>query len=193
MSERAPSRALLVIVDAQRVFLQPTPWHVPGFAQILTCLTKLASAFSGRTICSRYVLPHGGGRGTWHDFYRAWEDLSDDPTLWDLVPEVANSGPLVISKSVYSCFGARSFVDELERRHNPPLLVAGVETDCCVQATVLDAVDAGIAVSVVEDAVASPDPVAHAGALAAFRRLTHQVRVITASELGLASRGEDGT
>jgi len=183
MNAPRSAQPLLVVLDAQQVFLRQTPWHVPHFHKVLPQLEWLVHRFAGRTICSRHVPPPDGGHGSWRAFYRAWAELERDPALWDLVPGLAAAQPCVVTKSVYSCFGALAFVEELERRGNPPLLVAGIETDCCVLATVLDAVDAGIPVTVIEDAVASPDAVAHAGALALFRRLPHQVRVSATREI----------
>jgi len=53
-----------------------------------------------------------------------------------------------------------------------------------VLATALEAIDHGVPVTVVEDAVASPSPAGHEGALALFRRLDDdQVKVTTAARL----------
>lgn len=184
MTGPAP-RPLLVVVDVQRVFAEDTPWRIDGLAERLPAIAGLAQAFAPDVVLTRHVPAPDGGEGTWRRFYEAWSGLSD-PALWELVPELAGIAGVDATKSVYSCFGAPAFRAELERRGDPPLVVCGVETDCCVLATVLEAVDRGIAVTVAEDAVTSPDAVAHAGALALCRRLDQQVRLAPAAELAAA-------
>jgi nicotinamidase-related amidase len=97
------------------------------------------------------------------------------------MPELAGRPGLHAAKSTYSVFGAPELRAELDRDE---LVLCGVETDCCVLATALEAIDHGVSVTVVEDAVASPSPAGHEGALALFRRLDNdQVKVTTAARL----------
>jgi nicotinamidase-related amidase len=173
---------LLVVVDVQRVFAEDTPWHIPGLDACLPRIVALAESFGARGIRTKHVPPEGGGAGTWRRFYAAWSEL-DRPGVWDVVPELEGTELAEIPKSVYSCFGAAAFVRELQRLGQPPLVVCGVETDCCVLATVLDAVDEGIPVTVVTDAVTSPSETAHRGALALFERLPEQVELRSTAEL----------
>ncbi|WP_241648386.1 cysteine hydrolase family protein [Paenirhodobacter populi] len=67
-------------------------------------------------------------------------------------------------------------------------MFSGVETDVCVLAGVLDAVDLGFAVTVATDAVASSDPTAHEAVLNhMLPRLAQQVRLTTAAEIVAAA------
>ncbi|MFO1350526.1 MAG: isochorismatase family protein [Gammaproteobacteria bacterium] len=67
------------------------------------------------------------------------------------------------------------------------LIVSGVETDVCVLATVLDAIDAGYRVIVVADAVAASRRPATARARAVLEavlpRFDQQVETVSATEL----------
>ena len=98
------------------------------------------------------------------------------------MPELAGRPGIHAAKSTYSVFGAPELRAALDR--DDELVLCGVETDCCVLATALEAIDHGVPVTVVEDAVASPSPAGHEGALALFRRLDDdQVKVTTAARL----------
>lgn len=179
----ATPQPLLVVVDVQRVFAEETPWHIPQLAPCLPRIVALAQLFGTRGVRTLHVPPADGGQGTWRRFYDAWRELDRDSGVWESVVELAETELTAIRKSVYSCFGEPAFAAELERLGRPPLVVCGVETDCCVLATVFDAVDEGIPVTVVADAVASPDETAHRGALALFARLPEQVELRTTAEL----------
>lgn len=178
---------VLVVVDMQRVVAEDTPWRIEGVLELLPAVVALADAFAPSVIFTRHVPPDGGGDGTWRRFYETWSELSRDPSVWELMPALAGRAGVHTTKSVYSCFGSQDVRDEFARPGGPALVVCGVETDCCVLATVLEAVDLGIPVTIVEDAVLSPSRAGHDGALALCRRLGEQVDVVTAGEL-LASR-----
>jgi nicotinamidase-related amidase len=174
---------ILIVVDMQRVVAEDTPWRIDGARDLLPAITALADAYAQSVVFTRHVPPADGGSGTWRRFYDAWRDLSADPSIWELMPELERREGLHVSKSVYSAFGSKELRDELDRREAPELVLCGVETDCCVLGTVLEAVDRGIKVTVVEDAVTSPSPAGHEGALALCRRIDLQVDVVSAAEL----------
>lgn len=174
---------LLVIVDMQRVVVEDTPWRFAGVRELLPAIEQLAAAYAPAVVLTRHVPPADGGAGTWRRFYDVWSDLDRDPSLWELIPEVDALPGVRAAKSVYSALAAPELRAELARREEPRLVLCGVETDCCVLATALQAVDEGIPVVVVEDAVASPSPTGHDGALALCRRLPEQVTVTRTAEL----------
>jgi nicotinamidase-related amidase len=178
---------ILLVVDVQKIFLEQTDWWIPSLAGCLIKIRDLAVAFGERAIFSRYLLDPGGS-GTWQTFYRQWQHLDANNLNWELVDGLREPGSLEILKGTYSCFGSRTFCEAMDHLRPSRLVICGVETDCCVLATVLDAVDRGIHVTVVEDAVASPHHTAHAGAIALFQRLSVQVRCSSTSEV-LATLG----
>jgi nicotinamidase-related amidase len=178
-----PTDELLVVIDMQRVVAEDTPWRIDGVQALVPTIAALADAFAPSVLFTRHVPPADGGAGTWRRFYTAWSELARDPSVWELMPELAGRAQVDAPKSIYSAFGSEALRRELDRRDSPALVVCGVETDCCVLATVLEAVDRGIPVTIVADAVASPSRAGHEGALALCRRLPEQVVVTTASEL----------
>ena len=174
--------SLLIVVDMQEVVARDTLWHLPGVRDLLPTITQLTDAFGDDVAYSRHVPAPDGGHGTWKRFYENWKALDEDPSNWDLMPELAGRSGIHAAKSTYSVFGAPELRAQLDR--DDELILCGVETDCCVLATALEAIDHGVPVTVVEDAVASPSPTGHEGALALFRRLDDdQVKVTTAARL----------
>ena len=73
----------------------------------------------------------------------------------------ALSPATVIDKTRYSAFAEPELVEHLRQREADALIVSGSETDVCVLATVLDAVDIGYRVIVVHDAICSSSDEGH--------------------------------
>jgi len=62
----------------------------------------------------------------------------------------------------------------------PALIISGSETDVCVLATILDAVDRGFRVIVVEDALCSSSNEGHVALMTLYRtRFTDQIELLT--------------
>jgi nicotinamidase-related amidase len=61
----------------------------------------------------------------------------------------------------YSALAEPRLIEHLRQRETDALIVSGSETDVCVLATVLDAVDIGFRVIVVRDAVCSSSDEGH--------------------------------
>jgi nicotinamidase-related amidase len=72
------------------------------------------------------------------------------PPLAALVPPAA-----VLDKPVYSAFGDHRLQELLARRRADTLILSGTETDVCVLATALGAIDHGYRVIIAEDAICS--------------------------------------
>jgi nicotinamidase/pyrazinamidase len=88
---------------------------------------------------------------------------------------------IVISKGTdpadagYSAFDGttddgRRFLDDLRQRHIDHLYVGGIATDYCVRHSVLDALDAGLTVTLLDDAIAGVDSRGSAEAIDEMRR-----------------------
>ena len=80
----------------------------------------------------------------------SWRETTRDrstPALLELMPALARLTPpaTVIDKTRYSAFFEPQLLQHLRRRSADGLIVTGSETDVCVLATVLGAVDQAIA------------------------------------------------
>ena len=176
---------VLVIVDMQRLFAEATAWCVPSLATVIEPIAALACAHPKETIFTRFMTPAtvDEAPGTWRRYYRRWPTVlrsNMDASLFDLVPPLAGFVPPaeICDKTTFSAFPSAPFRAALERRRADTLVIAGAETDVCVLATALDAIDRGIRVVVVADAVTSLSAAGHRATLdAVFARLDQQLEI----------------
>lgn len=185
-------RWALVVLDLQRVVLPGGAWGIPGADHLARALGDLARRHAGPVLATRHRLvdaagaevPRGpDGAERWERFAGRWrEELDRDPSWWELAPDL--EGLPVADKTTYSAWRLPALRELAQDAGG--LIVAGVETDCCVAATVLAAVDDGMPVAVPTDLVLGPDASAHTGVLVGLARLPEQVHLAAASELGLA-------
>jgi nicotinamidase-related amidase len=109
-----------------------------------------------------------------------------DPALIDLVPPLRARVPpaTVVDKSHYSPFTEQALTDLLRERRTDALVITGSETDVCVLAAVLDAVDRGYRIVVATDALCSVSDGAHDSLLALFgKRFSQQIEVAGSEEI----------
>jgi nicotinamidase-related amidase len=90
----------------------------------------------------------------------------------------------VIDKTRYSAFAEPGMIDHLRQREADALIVSGSETDVCVLATVLDAVDIGYRVIVVRDAICSSSDEGHEMLMRLYHtRYTEQIETANAEAI----------
>lgn len=180
-----------VCIDMQRLFADPGEWHMPALAGIVGTVARIARHRPRRALFSRFLTPRRAedATGQWRAYYRRWQSVTGEnlaPGMLDLVPplaEIARPGSLV-DKSGHSCFDSPAMRPALQRLGATGLIVTGVETDVCVLATVLDAIDLGLRVVLVEDSVASSSPQGHDAAMnAIYPRYDQQIEVLTTDDL----------
>ena len=161
-------RTVHLCVDMPRIFSARRLWPTPWMDRVLPVVAALASRHPERTVFTRFIPPERPEQmpGMWQRYYRRWRVAtreSLDLQLLDLMPPLAALCPpaTVIDKTRYSAFAEPRLIEELRQREADALIVSGSETDVCVLATVLDAVDIGYRVIVVRDAVCSSSDEGH--------------------------------
>ena len=108
------------------------------------------------------------------------------PELLELMPLLAALCPpaTIIDKTRYSAFAEPDLITHLQRREADTLIVSGSETDVCVLATVLDAVDIGYRVIVVRDAICSSSDEGHEMLMRLYHtRYTEQIETADAETI----------
>src|SRR6185437_177050 len=184
-------RAAHLCVDVQNLFLAPTPWHVPWLARILPAIERISLLHPERNIFTRFIPPRRAEDlpGMWQSYYRRWPQMTRDrldPHLLQLVPSleaIATLG-LTIDKPVYSPFANPLLLRHLRERAIDSLIVTGVETDVCVLSAVLSAVDEGLRVVLVKDALGSSSDTTHDALLQLYAtRLNTQVELADAATI----------
>jgi nicotinamidase-related amidase len=111
-----------------------------------------------RTVFTRVIPPERPDQmpGMWQRYYTRWRAATReclDLQLLGLMPPLAPLCPpaTIIDKTRYSAFAEPCLIEHLRQREADALIVTGSETDVCVLATVLDAVNLGYRVIVVRD------------------------------------------
>jgi nicotinamidase-related amidase len=152
----------------QRIFSHEGPWSTPWMDRVLPKIVRLAKEFPERTVFTRFMTPQKPEDmpGTWRSYYEKWREVTReriDPAILELMPALKRLVPpaTVIDKSRYSAFADSELLAHLQCRKADGLIITGAETDVCVLATVLDAVDLGFPVTIVRDAICSSSDQGH--------------------------------
>ncbi len=180
-----------VCVDMQRIFAEATPWHAPWLARVLPRALQLVEVEPARTVFTRFIPPGDAEDlpGTWQRYYRRWPEMTLsrlDAGSVDLVPALARHAPPaeIVDKHVYSPWAEQGLPSLLQRKSVDTLVVSGTETEVCVLATVLGAIDRGLRVIVATDAICSSADPTHDAMLEIYHsRFGMQVETATVTEI----------
>ena len=180
-----------ICVDPQKIFLEATPWQVEWLARILPLVAEIARRKAEATIFTRFMPPRRAedAPGAWRRYHQRWREFTReriDPRLLELAPPLAALVPpaLVIDKPVYSPFSGVRLDRTLRERNIDTLVVTGAETDVCVLATVLGAMDRGYRVIVVTDAVCSSADQGHDALVQQYQcRFSQQLETVDTETL----------
>ncbi|MCO6419421.1 cysteine hydrolase [Siccirubricoccus sp. KC 17139] len=187
---------LHLCVDMQRLFAEDTEWHTPWMARVLPVVTRLAEAHAAQTIFTRFIPASRAEEcgGTWRRYYTRWASMTLEalpPGMIDLVAPLARLVPPaeIFDKRVYSPWSDGELHRRLRRRGIDTLVISGAETDVCVLAAVLGAVDLGYRIIVPTDAICSSSDRAHDALLTLYHeRFGQQVEAARVEEILAAWR-----
>jgi nicotinamidase-related amidase len=182
---RLGDRTVHLCIDMQELFAQQTAWHVPWAQRTSPMVRRLVRHRPAHTIFTRFLPPRHPDElpGSWRRYYDRWAEMTRgalDPRLLELVPMLAEFVPpaLVFDKHGYSAFTAPGLGERLRTGGIDTLVLSGGETDICVLATVLGAVDRGYRLVLAEDAVCSTSDATHDDLLRLFHeRFSQQIEV----------------
>jgi nicotinamidase-related amidase len=166
------SRAMHVVIDMQRLFADHPEWGIKDIGRIRAQVLRLAEKKPGRTFWTRFIPAENAAAapGSWRRYYERWPTATLEGGGRDyveLVPEhrrLAGTAA-VFDKPGFSAFTNYGFVVALRAAEVDTLILSGAETDVCVWATALDAIDAGLFVILARDAMTSGSFEAHAATL----------------------------
>jgi nicotinamidase-related amidase len=186
-----PDRTLHLCVDMQRLFALGSPWQMPWAERVLPMIEELAGTHSDRTIFTRFIPAKyvGGGHGMWSKYYERWADITlerIDTDLLDLLPPLQRFVPpaMVIDKRVYSPWTEGDLDRWLRAHPTDALVITGGETDVCVLATVMGAIDRGFRVVLVLDALCSSADETHDALIKLYAsRFSEQVEAVMLEEV----------
>jgi nicotinamidase-related amidase len=178
-------------VDMQRMFAEQTEWHTPWMERVLPAVERLAAARPSQTIFTRFIpaARPGEGTGRWKYYFERWSSMTLEalpPGMADLVPDLARLTPPaeVFDKPVYSPWWDGRLHRQMQGRGIDTLVISGAETDVCVLATTLGAVDMGYRVVIPTDALCSSSDRTHEALMALYReRFSAQIEATTVDEI----------
>jgi nicotinamidase-related amidase len=179
--------SLHICVDMQRLFADDTDWHTPWMDRVLPNVVRIVEAHPARAIFTRFIPAEkpGEGKGTWRRYYEKWASMTISRLgrdMVELVPELKRFLPpaRVIDKKVYSPWLEGNLDNLLRGTATDTLIVSGGETDVCVLATVLGAIDRGYRVVVATDALCSSSDETHDALMTLYHnRYGQQVETVT--------------
>lgn len=179
-------------IDMQNLVFRPeSPWRAEWAERVLPAVLHIAGHVPDRTIFTRFMPPASAVDmpGAWQRYYQHWENLTRaqvNPDLLELVPPLQAFVPpaMVLDKPVYSPFSGHRLRESLTARQVSTLVISGAETDVCVLATALGAVDLGFRVILAIDAICSSSDQTHDALVQFYRaRLSIQVELASAEEI----------
>jgi nicotinamidase-related amidase len=181
-------RSVHLCVDVQRIFSAEGPWPTPWMERVLPIIVTLASRHPERTVFTRFIPPERPEQmpGMWQAYYQRWRTATRefvDVGLLELMPPLSTLCPpaTVINKTRYSGFAEPQLLAHLQERQADALIISGSETDVCVLATVLAAVDLGYRVIVARDALCSSSDEGHDMLMRLYQtRFTEQIETADA-------------
>ncbi len=154
--------AVHLCVDMQRLFASGTEWATPWMDLVLPNVVTLAEHRPEDLAFTRFIPLDSPdeGPGTWRRYYDRWSSMTRgklDPALLDLLDPLGRFAPPapVFDKRVYSPWWQTELHSRLQAGGRDTLIITGGETEVCVLATVLGAIDLGYRVILATDALCS--------------------------------------
>ncbi len=178
--------AVHMCVDMQRMFTESTAWKMPWLEKVLPQVTAIVEACPERTIFTRFIPAKepGHGVGMWKHYYKRWACMTIGelgPELVEIVPSLARFIPpaKTFDKNVYSPWTGTKLHEQLRGSGVDTVILTGGETDVCVLATMLGAIDWGFRVILVTDALCSSADETHDAMMNIYRsRFSEQIETV---------------
>jgi nicotinamidase-related amidase len=178
-------------VDMQRIFARGGIWETPWMARVIPTIVEITERYAARTVFSRFMTPVSAEQapGQWRRYFERWTIAtrqSIGAAQLDLVSELSRFVPpaRIVDKPAYSAFFRSPLLEFFCERQVRTIVVSGAETDVCVLSTVLDAVDLGFRVVLVEDALCSSSDAGHDALMTMYRmRFSEQIDLVKAADL----------
>jgi nicotinamidase-related amidase len=168
--------AALLLIDTQVNMFDPA-FPVRAADELLSRLTSLVSKFRTADVPVIFVRNCGG----------AGDPDERGVPGWELHPAFdVTVGDLVLDKTTGDTFGSTPLDDELKARRITHLVVAGLQSECCVRDTTLGALARGYEVTLISDGHGTYDGGGQSAlgkSAAVNAELEHRAKLIRADDL----------
>jgi nicotinamidase-related amidase len=178
--------AVHLCIDMQNIFGRGGIWETPWMERVLPAIVDITERYAARSVFTRFVTPLDAEDrpGRWRRYFTKWKCATRSQLAaeqLELIPALRRFAPpaAVIDKPAYSAFAESALGAFLRERRVSTVVVTGAETDVCVLSTVLDAVDLGLRVVIVEDALCSSSDTGHDALMTLYRnRFAEQIELV---------------
>jgi len=185
------NNAVHLCIDMQNMFAAGGIWETPWMERVLPAIVEIAARYTARTVFTRFITPLNAEDrpGRWRRYFTKWECATRSrlpAEQLELIPILRRFAPpaTIIDKPGYSAFSESALASFLREKGVGTVIVTGTETDVCVLSTVLDAVDLGLRVVIVEDALCSSFDAGHDALMTLYRnRFAEQIELIDLDQL----------
>lgn len=185
------ARTVHLCIDMQRLFLEPGPWFAEAGLAILPAIRRLLDHAPESALFTRFITAQRAeaATGSWQGYYRHWhavtrDELGDGPLGLhpELVPYAATDR--VFDKATHDAFDDEAFTRHVAGLAPSALVLSGVETDVCVLATAMSAVDLGYRTVIAVDAVTSSVAESHRACLDhVYPRYDQQIELASVDQI----------
>ncbi len=147
------SEDLLLIIDFQNVYLPGEEWACPTIRKSMENVIRIVkSPIAPEYLLTQYIAPEKP-LGCWQRYNDAYLTINSDPYLCDLteeIKEIASEDHLII-KDTYSSLMSPAVMKRISGKKR--LVLSGVVAECCILATMMQAIDLGYEVIYLYDCI----------------------------------------
>jgi nicotinamidase-related amidase len=163
-------------IDMQRMFAEETDWQTPWMPRVAPNVVRLTEIAPERSVFTRFIPAQtpDDSHGTWKRYYERWRSMTLDtldPEMTGLMPELDRFVPpaRVLDKKVYSPWIETDLHQSLAKQGVDTLIITGCETEMCVLAAVMGAIDLGYRIILPTDALCSSADETHDAMIGIYR------------------------
>lgn len=149
---------LLILVDFQNVYLPGEAWACPTVRESMSNALKVIQSPHAPDYVLTKFMPPENPVGRWAAYNEAYADINANEWLSEIADELrpVATDENVIEKSVYSSLDSERLQNLLAGKKR--VVLTGVVAECCVLATLMDAIDLGYEAYYLDDCVSGVTP-----------------------------------
>ena len=129
---------ILLVIDTQKALVDEALYAYDTFVESTVRLVKAARENGVEVVFVRHDAGPGSGLSVGDEGFEIFEPLRPEP------------GEKVFDKTINSCFGNKDFKAYMEQQEDKRLMIVGLQTNYCVDATVKSAFERGFDVMIPE-------------------------------------------
>ncbi len=149
---------LLLVIDFQNVYLPDRDWACPSMPQAVANTKKLLDSGSVGQVLFTQFLAAEKPQGTWNAYAQEYHEINEDPYLCAIEASLQpylDQYQLAV-KSTYSSMKCPQVLEAAGGKD--AVVLTGVVAECCIVATMMDAIDLGLQTIYLYDCVSGQTP-----------------------------------